>query len=288
MTGRYLAELLMGSSLSLAILAVGLAIERVRPAERRQPRRNIVLNLSYSIVQSWGAYTLTPLAGAASIIVVNALGAGLIVLPGAGWSLLWAVPLYLLTMDMAEYLFHRAQHAMPFLWAMHSLHHSDRSVNVTTTTRHFWVEASLKSLLVYPFVGLLLRPSPAAIAVYTLAAYWNFVAHMNIRLSFGRFWFLLNGPQYHRIHHAANPVYANHNFVALFPIFDILFGTHFRPRKDEYPSSGLEGGDAARGLLEAVLWPARRYLRVLLASGLSGLTARPTSKPPRFTLTDLP
>jgi sterol desaturase/sphingolipid hydroxylase (fatty acid hydroxylase superfamily) len=275
MIGRYLAEFIMGSSflVSLAISIAGLAIERVRPVERRQSRRHIALNLGYSLVQSWAAYALTPLAGAASITVVNALGAGLILLPSAGLSLFWAVPLYLLAMDLSEYLFHRAQHAWPFLWAMHSLHHSDCSVNVTTTMRRFWVEAALKSLLVYPFVGLLLRPSPATMAIYTLTTYWNFVAHMNIRLSFGPFWFVLNSPQYHRIHHAANPVYGHRNFVGLFPVYDIIFGTHFRPRKDEYPSSGLASGDAARGLLDAVLWPARRHLPYAASAGLRARTA---------------
>ena len=99
------------------------------------------------------------------------------------------------------------------------------------------------------------------LVAYAIAGYWNFVVHMNIRASFGRFWPMLNSPQYHRIHHAADLVYANRNFAALFPVFDVIFRTYHRPEKDEYPASGLENGEAPSGLLEAIAWPFRRYLR---------------------------
>ena len=187
-----------GVFLWLAIMLAGLAVERLHPAEKGQPRSNIILNLVYSIVHFWAIFAEKPIAAAAAAIAVGVLGGGVIVLPGAGWGLFWAIPLYLLAMDLAEYLFHRAQHAWPFLWAMHSLHHSDTALNITTTTRHFWIEMAFKLLFVYPFVNLLLRPSPVVLIAYVIANYWNFVAHMNIRLSFGRFWPMLNSPQYPR------------------------------------------------------------------------------------------
>jgi sterol desaturase/sphingolipid hydroxylase (fatty acid hydroxylase superfamily) len=261
-SSHYIFEFLIGSSLltSLVFSLVGLAIERRCPAEAKQPRRDIILNLGYLIVQRSTAYTFAPLASGVSIIAVNAVGGGVLVLPSAGWGIVWALPLYVLTMDLSEYLFHRAQHASQFLWAMHSLHHSDKSLNITTATRHFWVEASLKALFVYPFIGLLLLPSPTIIVIYTIFTYWNFVVHMNVPLSFGRFWFVLNSPHYHRIHHGSTQVYANHNFAALLPVYDILFGTPYRPARDEYPPTGVSDGDAPRTLREAVFWPIRRQV----------------------------
>jgi sterol desaturase/sphingolipid hydroxylase (fatty acid hydroxylase superfamily) len=261
-SSHYILEFLIGSSLltSFVFSLVGLAIERRCPTETNQPRRDIILNLGYLIVQRSTAYTLAPLASGVSIIAVNAVGGGALVLPGAGWGTVWAIPLYVFTMDLSEYLFHRAQHASQLLWAMHSLHHSDKSLNVTTATRHFWVETSLKALFVYPFVGLLLQPSPAIIVIYAILTYWNFVVHMNVPLSFGRFWFVLNSPHYHRIHHGSTQVYANHNFAALLPVYDILFRTFYRPTRDEYPATGVSDGDAPRTLLEAILWPIRRQV----------------------------
>jgi sterol desaturase/sphingolipid hydroxylase (fatty acid hydroxylase superfamily) len=264
MVSGYFTKFVPGTGifLWLAIMLVGLAIERLHPVEKGQPRSNIVLNLHYSIVHFWAIFAETPIAATASAFAVGALGGGVIVLPGAGWGLLWAIPLYVLAMDLAEYLFHRAQHAWPFLWAMHSLHHSDTALNITTTARHFWIEMAIKLLFVYPFVSLLLSPSPVVLVAYAIASYWNFVAHMNIRASFGRCWPMLNSPQYHRIHHAADLVYANRNFAALFPVYDVIFGTYHRPEKDEYPASGLGNGESPSDLLDVIAWPLRRYLRI--------------------------
>jgi sterol desaturase/sphingolipid hydroxylase (fatty acid hydroxylase superfamily) len=264
MVTRYFIAFLTGSTVLawLMLLFIGLTVERLCPAERGQPRWNIILNLAYSIVHSLANFALTPIAAAASAMAVSTLGGGFLVLPGAGWSLLWAIPLYLLATDFSDYLFHRAQHAWPFLWSMHSLHHSDTSVNITTAPRHFWVEAAIRILFVYSFVNLVLMPSPVILIAYGVAGYWNFVLHMNIRLSFGRFWPVLNSPQYHRIHHARDLAYGDRNFAALFPIYDVIFGTYYRPRKEEYPASGLKNDEAPSSLVELVAWPLFRYLRV--------------------------
>jgi sterol desaturase/sphingolipid hydroxylase (fatty acid hydroxylase superfamily) len=260
---KYFADFLTGSPvlLWLTVFLIGRTVEHLCPPERRQPSQTVIINIGYAIVYSWVVFTLMPAASATSIIVVNSLGGGFIVLPEKGWGLLWAIPLYLLAMDFLEYTFHRAQHGWPFLWEMHSLHHSDTSVNVTTTPRHFWIEVIIKLIFVYPFVGMLFKPNASIIVAYIAMGYWNFVVHMNVRLSFGRFWVVLNSPQYHRIHHGADTRYADCNFAALFPVYDLIFGTYFRAAKDEYPSTGLGSGEFPSGLFETITWPLHRHLR---------------------------
>jgi protein-S-isoprenylcysteine O-methyltransferase Ste14 len=54
--------------------------------------------------------------------MVNALGGGRIELSASGVGMAVAIPCYALAMDGEEYLFHQAQHQIPLLWAMHSLH----------------------------------------------------------------------------------------------------------------------------------------------------------------------
>jgi sterol desaturase/sphingolipid hydroxylase (fatty acid hydroxylase superfamily) len=280
MINRYFIEFFTGSGalLWLVIFLVGRLVERVRPAEPVQPSRNVIFNIGYAIVLSWVIFTVMPAVVGASVIAINTLGGGLIVLPKEGWGLLWAVLLYLLAMDFLEYVFHRAQHAWPFLWAMHSLHHGDPSVNVTTTPRHFWVEPTIKVLFVYPLVAVLLKPSAVVLGAYIAMGYWNFVSHMNVRLSFGRFWFVLNSPQYHRIHHAADARYADCNFAALFPVYDLIFGTHRRPAKDEYPSTGLVPRETANGILDLIVWPVRHSLPVQRLSRLLLQAGRNTAR----------
>jgi hypothetical protein len=41
-----------------------------------------------------------------------------------------------LLIDFLNYAVHRCQHAIPFLWRFHALHHSDPDVDVTTSVRH--------------------------------------------------------------------------------------------------------------------------------------------------------
>src|ERR1700722_8042551 len=130
----------------------------------------------------FGWLTTTPAAGGLATLAVNAAGGGWIRLPDQGFGLVLGLAGYLAAMDLGEYLFHRAQHAVPALWAMHSLHHSDPAVNVATTTRHFWLESAIKSLTIWLAVGLLFKASPKIVALYGLATLYNMVLHGNLRL----------------------------------------------------------------------------------------------------------
>jgi sterol desaturase/sphingolipid hydroxylase (fatty acid hydroxylase superfamily) len=241
-------------------LAVAL-VERIAPAEKAQPLGDFLFNAGYALAENWLAFLAAPLFAAAATIIVGALGGGLLALPKAGWGLLWAAPLYIFSVDFMEYAFHRAQHAWPFLWAMHSFHHSDRSVNVTTTSRNYWLEMPIKALFVYPLVAVLLKASPAVLALYGFSAWIRFFAHMNLRISFGRLWWLLSTPQYHRIHHSREAEHLDRNFAAYFPIFDVIFGTAYRPASGEYPATGIEGEAAPTSVVDAAIWPMRRLRR---------------------------
>ena len=83
---------------------------------------------------------------------------------------------------------------------------------------------------------------------------WGFVTHANLRLGFGPLTPLIAGPQLHRIHHSALPEHRDRNFSMLFPIIDIVFGTYYRPRPDEYPPTGT-AGDKVNDLRGATVQP---------------------------------
>ena len=46
------------------------------------------------------------------------------------------------------------------------------------------------------------------------------------------------GPQYHRMHHSLQTQHLDKNFALFFPLRDIFFGTYYRPKKGEFPSTG--------------------------------------------------
>jgi sterol desaturase/sphingolipid hydroxylase (fatty acid hydroxylase superfamily) len=160
---------------------------------------------------------------------------------------------FVLAMDLGEYLFHRAQHAIPWLWKLHSLHHSDPNMSALTANRHFWGDPLLKAVTIWPAAGALIRPTPGMLAIYLWMGLWHTVVHTNIRLDFGRLSWLLNSPAYHRRHHSSDPAHFNSNFSALFPIFDVLSGAYHRP--DGYPETGQP--DHPKGIIDAALWPVR-------------------------------
>lgn len=155
-----------------------------------------------------------------------AFGLALPVWPLAdGWSGLAAA---FLLLDLLRYVVHRCQHAVPWLWRFHAVHHSDPHVDVTTAVRHHPIE-SLIAASVY-WLAVLVLDIPAivvaahAVTVFVAAA----VTHTNIRFPQ---WVertlrpLLITIDVHLIHHSECYDEANSNFGAVLSIWDRLFGT---------------------------------------------------------------
>jgi sterol desaturase/sphingolipid hydroxylase (fatty acid hydroxylase superfamily) len=241
----------------LATVLVGcLAMEFVVPARPRAPAGR-GLNLGLGLFSMLIGAASSGSIGALATLAVNAAGGGWIVLPSTGWGLVLGCLVYLVAMDLGEYLFHRAQHAIPALWALHSLHHSDPDFGATTTVRHFWMDPLIKTLTIWLAVGLLFKASPAIVSVYALAGYYNYWAHANVRVGYGKAAWLLNSPQYHRMHHSAAPEHFDCNYAALLPIFDVISGAYKAPGPGEYPATGLDNGDHPASFVQAVIWPLR-------------------------------
>jgi sterol desaturase/sphingolipid hydroxylase (fatty acid hydroxylase superfamily) len=242
------------------VMASMVAAERIWPASQARPEWGAnalayVLTMAGQLVRG----TLPAVATAAAIAH---FGGGLIDL--AQWPFWAGATAWLITMDLGEYLFHRAQHSIPFLWAMHSLHHSDRGLNFLTAQRHFWLEPAIKSVTVWLVPALLLRPTPAILALYVVISLYHFVVHANLRLGFGPLSWALNAPRYHRLHHSRDPAHYNTNFASLLPIFDVLSGAYRAPRAGEYPATGLE--EAVQRHWELIVWPVRRWIPFRRAS----------------------
>lgn len=251
---------LLAPILSMAVVRLG--PERLWPAQSVRPTRDGV-NLVVWIVWMIGQVTLMPGVGAVATLAVNAVGGGLIVLPSRGLGLVVGAAVYLVAMDFGEFAFHRAQHAIPALWALHSLHHSDRAFDSTTTVRHFWADPLIKGVTIWLAVGLLFKATPAITFIYMVASYWNYAVHSNTRLNFGRWAWVLNSPGYHRIHHSSERQHFDVNFAGLLPIFDVICGTYRPARPGERPQTGLDTGDEPKSALDVAVWPIRGLVRDL-------------------------
>lgn len=238
----------------MGLVLVAMLVERWRPVD--QPRFAAArLNLPYLLVFSASGPLADLALGTLTVSLVNAAGGGLIHLSVSGWWLLPSFLIYLLTLDLLEYLFHRAQHRFAWMWAMHSLHHSDPAMNASTVDRHFWLEPAIKAVTIYLLAGLLFSTPGVILGMYAVLGFYHIIPHMNLCFGFGRGWWLLNSPQFHRIHHSALPEHYNCNFASLFPVYDLLFGTHHVPQPGEFPPTGLDQQPAS--LWQAMSWPLR-------------------------------
>src|SRR5215467_13916855 len=87
-----------------------------------------------------------------------------------------------LLLDFLQYATHRCQHAVPFLWRFHALHHSDPDVDVTTSVRHhpfeYLMAAGFYWAAVLAFDIPVVVVTIYAMAVFAAAA----VTHGNMRL----------------------------------------------------------------------------------------------------------
>jgi sterol desaturase/sphingolipid hydroxylase (fatty acid hydroxylase superfamily) len=247
---------LFGTLPLLVIIVIALLIERINPAQV-QPLKSAGFNLVYTLVYSLVQAAIVPLVSVATVVAVNAAGGGWIELPNTGWGLLFGFLLYAFTLDLMEYLFHRAQHRFAVMWAMHSFHHSDTTLNATTTSRHYWAEHGIKMLTIFMLTGVIFKANAIIVGLYAVISFYNVFTHMNIRIGFGRMSFALNSPQYHRIHHSALPEHRDCNFAGLFPIFDVLFGTYRQPRAGEFPPTGVDDKKPPSSLIDAIIWPVR-------------------------------
>ena len=244
------------------MMACRFTLERVwpiEPARRTGPRMNI---LAY--VVWFSTVTLfAPGVNAFATFAVNQFGGGLIALPTHGWGLIGGFLIYFLVVDLCEYLFHRAEHVFPWLWSMHSLHHSDAGFDSTTSLLHHWGAPLVRSITVAVPLGLLFKVPAFDLALYALLANHVYIMHANLRWDFGRLSWLWTSPAYHRVHHSALPEHFDCNYASILPIWDVLFGTYRPMRAGQWPPTGLGEGGEAKSLFDLVFWPVREPLRAL-------------------------
>jgi sterol desaturase/sphingolipid hydroxylase (fatty acid hydroxylase superfamily) len=248
----------------IAAVLGGRILERAWPIEADQPASEIAVDYRLAALNYLTNAGLSLLPG----IFAGIGGMGLIQLGAEGWRFVPSLLIYMLSLDLMLYWFHRAQHQVPILWAMHSLHHSSETLTVSTCARHFWFEGTLKRAFLFPLTAWIFAV-PAAVSATAALLYLlvDSCAHLNVRADLGRFSLWINNPQYHRIHHSTQKVHANSNFADFLPLWDILFGTARRPGPDEWPATGLATREKPSGIVDGLNWPLRRRRQLSRAAG---------------------
>src|SRR6266702_2891813 len=108
-----------------------------------------------------------------------------------GWGLLhglplpaWvAVPLAVGLLDLAIYFQHVAFHAVPTLWRLHRVHHTDLDFDVTTGTRFHPIEILISTGIKCAAVAAIGAPVVAVLAFELLLNATSQFNHANVRIA---------------------------------------------------------------------------------------------------------
>lgn len=260
------ASLHLGASLAWAPYAViAVTGPLVILAERVLPYRR-EWHASWSDLVDDGLYLSTvqillPLALAWTVVwTVSASSTGAIVLVDIWPSRLpiWAqLLLKIMIGDFLRYWLHRAAHTWAPLWRLHAVHHQPEKLYTTNVFRFHPAEKALQFALdTLPFMLV-------GIGTEVLAYYFVFYSmsglfqHSNCDVRLGWFNYVISGPEVHRWHHSQRPTESNANYAHSFVIWDLLFGTYFRPRGVEVERLGLVEQNYPRRFLGQLLAPFR-------------------------------
>lgn len=156
----------------------------------------------------------------------------------AAWPAWARLIIAVLVSDFLGWLHHVVRHKVALFWHFHTIHHSQREINVLTDVRYHPLEYLVTQTLQFLPLFMLRNAFPVALAYVFFHQWYTKLYHANLRSNFGPLRYLLVTPQSHRIHHSIEPSHRDRNFGVIFAIWDQLFGTHY-PGCDEYPETGI-------------------------------------------------
>jgi sterol desaturase/sphingolipid hydroxylase (fatty acid hydroxylase superfamily) len=214
-----------------------------RPVVEKRFRHDI-RNLSVNVLSTVVAWILMPVLPVGFAVIAAERGWGIlhhVSIPE--WT---GVLLTVIILDLAVYLQHVLFHAVPILWRLHFVHHTDLDYSSSTGIRFHPFEIVL-SLAIK--LGLIFILGPPAVGVLIFEILLNGTAlfnHGNVRLpvSIDRClrWILVT-PDMHRVHHSVEMRETNSNYGFNLTWWDRSLGTYIRqPEKGhEQMSIGLKG-----------------------------------------------
>jgi len=173
---------------------------------------------------------------------------------------IWAqVLFFFVTHDFYIYCFHRCQHRFAILWRIHEAHHAVDDVDWLAGVRSHPLEILINQTIEFAPIALLGGAPEVAIIKATLDAVWGMYIHSNLGVRTGRLQLVINGPEMHRWHHAADLAPPGKNFSTKLAVWDHLFGTAYLPAHKP-ASYGLSDRAFPQSYLGQVLYAFRRSL----------------------------
>jgi sterol desaturase/sphingolipid hydroxylase (fatty acid hydroxylase superfamily) len=179
--------------------------------------------------------------------------------------------LYWIALDFLDYWYHRLRHSWGFLWAIHSIHHSQERMTFATSWRSHPLDLVIGNCVM--FVPLLLLGIPTKVWFPLIALQYAFeaVQHSQLGWRYGPLYRVFVSPAFHNVHHSAERRYHDSNYGKLLSVWDFLFGTAVKDQPRP-AVTGIAGICIPESILQQLLVPFK-YFR-----GVPGRDAVPTHR----------
>ena len=230
-----------------ALMFLILALAEVRWPRRQRNfsrQQRWATNLGLSLANSLILRLLVPMAGVAGAVWATDRDVGLFnLLTLPPWL---EIALFILLFDLTIYGQHRLFHAIPLLWRLHRVHHTDEDYDLTTGNRFHPFSILLSALIK---LALIVTLGASALAVLLAELILNLMSmfnHSNLGLPRAVDQILrtvIVTPDMHRIHHSRNQTEHNKNFGFNFSFWDRMLGTYLEAPEGSQESLvfGIDG-----------------------------------------------
>ncbi len=239
----------------VAVFVIMAVFESLLPRRARVMRRSIRWfgNLSLATLNAVLVPVVMPLVALGMASLAQERGWGLLNLVEVPYwvALIGSV----VVLDFVIYLQHVMFHAVPVLWRLHRVHHSDVDLDVSSGIRFHVIEIFISMGIK---IAAIMVIGPPVLAVLTFEVVLNATAmfnHANVRIPLGvdrALRLFLVTPDMHRVHHSVVRSETDSNFGFNLPWWDYLCGTYrgqpaaghegmtigvpeFREERDSYP-----------------------------------------------------
>jgi sterol desaturase/sphingolipid hydroxylase (fatty acid hydroxylase superfamily) len=210
--------------LAIAAFVVLLILEGIKPyrqTDKQTKRNSLVTNSTTFIVNN---LILTALRASSLFFVAQQFSQFGLLGGVDNGPIKWL--LAFLLFDLGIYLWHLASHRNEFLWRFHKIHHSDKTVNVTTGFRFHIFDLFLETIVKCIFVVIVGVDAYLVLTIEVIELTFIFYHHSN--LSFKQDeqisqWLIT--PYLHRTHHSSKRAEHDSNYGIVLSIWDRLFKT---------------------------------------------------------------
>ncbi len=206
-------------ALSLVLLAViGEVIWSRRKGVSVYSRNETLASLAVGIMNRLGGILTLALKYAAIAFVAQFVP----------WELptnVWTFIAGFFVVEVFYYWYHRVNHEVPFLWALHHVHHSSPEYNMTTSVR-LNVLSNVVGAIWFAPMALFGFSDTIILTTLSAALFFQFFLHTQAIPPLGRIEGWINTPSAHRVHHGSNDWCIDRNYAGTFAFLDRLFGTY--------------------------------------------------------------